>query len=72
MLVGLVLGFVQFVIRTGYWRGLLSSVDFTQKELLQCLDVIHRDIVAVWNIRDPTAVPVFHWMCPCHTDPYFP
>jgi hypothetical protein len=55
-----VLGFVQFAIRTGYWSGLLSSVDFTQKKLQQCLDVIHRDIVAVWNIRDPNDVHFFH------------
>jgi len=38
--------------RLKYWSGLLSSTDFTGKKLRQCLDVIHRDIVSVWNIRD--------------------
>jgi hypothetical protein len=54
-----VLGFVQIVICTGYWSGLLSSEDFAQKKLQQCLDVIHHDIIAVWNIRDPNAVHFF-------------
>jgi len=38
--------------RLKYWNGLLSKTDFTGKQLRQCLDVIHRDIVSVWNIRN--------------------
>jgi len=38
--------------RLKYWSGLLSKTDFTGKQLQQCLDVIHRDIVSVWNIRN--------------------
>jgi len=38
--------------RLKYWSGLLSNTDFTGKKLRQCLDVIHRDIVSVWNIRN--------------------
>jgi predicted GTPase len=38
--------------RLKYWSGLLSSTDFTGKKLRQCLEVIHRDIVSVWNIRN--------------------
>ncbi|KAF8333731.1 hypothetical protein F5887DRAFT_1259834 [Amanita rubescens] len=41
--------------RKRYWNGLLSSTDFRQKKLQQCLDVIHRDIVSVWNIHDSNA-----------------
>jgi hypothetical protein len=36
-----------------YWSGLLSSTDFTGQKLLECLNTIHGDIIAVWNIRDP-------------------
>jgi len=38
--------------RLKYWSRLLSKTDFTGKQLQQCLDVIHRDIVSVWNIRN--------------------
>jgi len=31
---------------------LLSKSDFTGKQLRHCLDVVHRDIVSVWNIRN--------------------
>jgi len=39
--------------RERYWSGLISSTDFTGKKLRECLDVIHNDIILVWNIRDP-------------------
>ncbi|KAM6495044.1 hypothetical protein JOM56_009667 [Amanita muscaria] len=35
-----------------HWSKLLPKTDFTGKQLRQCLDVIHRDIVLVWNIRN--------------------
>jgi GTP-binding protein EngB required for normal cell division len=38
--------------RLNYWSKLLSKSDFTGKQLRQCLYVIHRDIVSVWNIRN--------------------
>jgi len=38
--------------RLKYWSGLLSHTDITGKKLRQCLDVIHYDIVSVWNIRN--------------------
>ncbi|KAF8813132.1 hypothetical protein BYT27DRAFT_7131823 [Phlegmacium glaucopus] len=39
--------------RKRYWAGLLAGVDFTGQRLKQCLDVIHVDIVSIWNIHDP-------------------
>jgi hypothetical protein len=32
-----------------YWRGLASGVNFLGKDLRRCLEVIHDDIVSVWN-----------------------
>ncbi|KAH7912358.1 hypothetical protein BJ138DRAFT_1112393 [Hygrophoropsis aurantiaca] len=36
-----------------YWRNLAASVDFEGQSLLDCLNVMHADIVAVWNFQDP-------------------
>ncbi|KAG8749004.1 hypothetical protein FRC14_001769 [Serendipita sp. 396] len=36
-----------------YWRSLASSVNFPGKTLKACLDVIHTDIIEVWNLNDP-------------------
>ncbi|KAF8883264.1 hypothetical protein BD779DRAFT_1472579 [Infundibulicybe gibba] len=36
----------------GYWRGLASSLFFTNKTLKTCLDAIHKDIVITWNFCD--------------------
>jgi len=41
-----------YVGRKKYWSGLLASTDFTGRRLQQCLDIIHIDIVSIWNIRD--------------------
>jgi hypothetical protein len=49
---GLLSGFFQVHTYSEYWSGLISSTDFTGKKLQQCLDVIHHDIVSIWNIRD--------------------
>jgi len=38
--------------RKKYWSGLFASTDFTGQKLQRCLDIIHGDIVAVWNIHD--------------------
>lgn len=40
----------------GYWAGLASSINFPGKTLKACLDVIHLDIINVWNIEDPYGV----------------
>jgi hypothetical protein len=60
VMVNLVLMFVHDHIYSEYWSGLLSKTDFTGKQLRQCLDVIHRDIVSVWNIRNSSVGPFPH------------
>ncbi|KIM30956.1 hypothetical protein M408DRAFT_327870 [Serendipita vermifera MAFF 305830] len=40
--------------RSKYWVGLASSANFPGRTLLECLDVIHTDIIAVWNFQDPS------------------
>ncbi|TDL18413.1 hypothetical protein BD410DRAFT_900864 [Rickenella mellea] len=37
----------------GYWHGLASSIPFTKKLIRECLDLIHKDIVKIWNFSDP-------------------
>ncbi|KAG8928573.1 hypothetical protein FRC02_006724 [Tulasnella sp. 418] len=39
--------------RKKFWRGLGSSFYFHEKSLKRCLDVLHEDIVLVWNFYDP-------------------
>jgi hypothetical protein len=46
---------------SGYWSGLLASTDFTGQKLQQCLDIIHSDIVSVWNIHDSANVSPFDY-----------
>ena len=46
------------LFRISEWVTVLSSTDFTGKKLRQCLDVIHRDIVSVWNIRNSSVGPL--------------
>ncbi|KAI5983126.1 hypothetical protein EDD15DRAFT_2318369 [Pisolithus albus] len=36
-----------------YWRALASSTEFRNYTMLNCLGVIHTDIVLVWNFYDP-------------------
>ena len=36
----------------GYWRSLGSSQDFTDQVLGSCVNVIHEDIINVWNFDD--------------------
>ncbi|KAG1720233.1 uncharacterized protein EDB91DRAFT_1282048 [Suillus paluster] len=36
-----------------YWRGLASSMNFTGFTMWDCLSLIHKDIIAVWNFNDP-------------------
>ncbi|KAG2753105.1 hypothetical protein P692DRAFT_20951368 [Suillus brevipes Sb2] len=35
-----------------YWRGIGSSMNFTGFTMLDCLSVIHKDIIDVWNFAD--------------------
>lgn len=35
-----------------YWLHLASSVNFPGKDLKSCLEVIHTDIISVWNFKD--------------------
>ncbi|KAG2085647.1 uncharacterized protein F5147DRAFT_588878 [Suillus discolor] len=36
-----------------YWRGLAASVNFKGFTMSDCLSVIHKDIIDVWNFNDP-------------------
>ncbi|KAF8334405.1 hypothetical protein F5887DRAFT_1285910 [Amanita rubescens] len=35
-----------------YWRAITSGRHFQKFSLEKCLDVIHKDLVAIWNIRE--------------------
>ncbi|KAG9001366.1 hypothetical protein FRB93_012142 [Tulasnella sp. JGI-2019a] len=39
--------------RKNYWRVLASGIPVAGKPIWQCLDMIHEDIVQVWNFLDP-------------------
>ena len=41
---------------TEYWRAIASGIHFQNFTLKKCLEVIHKDIVAIWNIRDMEVV----------------
>ncbi|OAX40246.1 hypothetical protein K503DRAFT_768752 [Rhizopogon vinicolor AM-OR11-026] len=36
-----------------YWKALVSSIGFKNRDQWTCLRVLHTDIVAVWNFHDP-------------------
>ncbi|TDL13542.1 hypothetical protein BD410DRAFT_903273 [Rickenella mellea] len=40
----------------GYWRGLASSTHFPGNLLRDCLGIIHKDIVKIWNFSDPDKI----------------
>lgn len=40
----------------GYWRMLLKSAVLRGHTLKECLGVIRKDVVAVWNFNDPDEV----------------
>jgi len=47
--------FIQASIEVGrsrYWRNLWSSIDFTGQPLKDCVNVIHTDIIEIWNLKD--------------------
>ncbi|KAG2143581.1 hypothetical protein DEU56DRAFT_242395 [Suillus clintonianus] len=39
--------------KTKYWKALASSTTFKNRKTWDCLNVLHIDIVAVWNFYDP-------------------
>ena len=41
---------------SGYWRKLWSSLDFADQPLKICVNIIHVDIVEIWNLCDKTKV----------------
>ena len=55
--------FKQLYFRIGYWRDLWSSVDFIELPLKDCLNVIHEDIVEMWNLSDRTRVSSPFFLC---------
>ncbi|KAI9451140.1 hypothetical protein BJY52DRAFT_1191197 [Lactarius psammicola] len=40
--------------RSGYWHHLWSSVDFADHTLKSCVNIIHVDLVEIWNLNDKT------------------
>jgi len=38
--------------RSQYWRSLRSSPDFAEQPLKSCVNVIHIDIIKIWNLYD--------------------
>ncbi|KAN0136727.1 hypothetical protein V8E53_005497 [Lactarius tabidus] len=40
--------------RSRYWRSLWSSLDFADQSLKNCVNIIHDDIVEIWNLNDKT------------------
>jgi len=48
--------FIQASIEVGrsrYWRSLWTSLDFADQPLKDCVNVIHTDIIEIWNLYDP-------------------
>ena len=41
---------------SGYWRSLWSSLDFADQLLKNCVNIIHDDIVEIWNLNDKAGV----------------
>ena len=40
----------------GYWEAVSQGSYFTGHKILDCLQVIHTDIIKVWNFCDPSEV----------------
>ncbi|KAI0285727.1 hypothetical protein BC826DRAFT_110280 [Russula brevipes] len=41
--------------RSRYWRSLWSSLDFADQPLKNCVNIIHVDIIEIWNLNDKTS-----------------
>ena len=48
------------MVLSGYWRTLRNNRDFVSQKLRDCVDIIHFDIVEIWNLNDETGV----WFSP--------
>lgn len=44
------------VVLSGYWRTLQNSHHFANRRLKECVDIIHFDIVEIWNLNDKDGV----------------
>ena len=59
------LGGMSIAVMSGYWRSLWSSFDFTDQSLKNCVNIIHDDIVEIWNMNDKTEVCFLSYLdCP--------
>ena len=50
------LGGILLAVMSGYWRSLWSSLDFADQSLKDCVNIIHYDIVEIWNLNDKNEV----------------
>ncbi|KIN98095.1 hypothetical protein M404DRAFT_158538 [Pisolithus tinctorius Marx 270] len=46
----------------GYWRALATSTNFQGFKMVDCLRVIHTDIISVWNFYDPNGVSILAFL----------
>lgn len=46
----------ELFVLAGYWKALASTAAFRGKTVLACLQVLHNDIIRVWNFSDPHCV----------------
>ena len=44
------------MILSGYWCKLWNNHDFTSHKLRDCVNIIHFDIVEIWNLNDEKGV----------------
>jgi hypothetical protein len=47
----------------GYWRNLWSNLDFADKPVKDCVNVIHIDIIKIWDLDDRNGVSSFIFPC---------
>ena len=45
-----------------YWCRLLSSVNFAEHPLKSCVNIIHVDLVEIWNLNDKTGVGLLSYL----------
>ena len=46
-----------------YWRNLRSTLDFAEQPLKSCVNVIHIDIIKIWNLDDQRRVSFPQFPC---------
>jgi hypothetical protein len=42
-----------------YWSGLAAGANFPGRTILECLEVIRKDIIVIWDLNDPDLVLPF-------------